>query len=191
VVADPDHWRPRFESIRFPRTAHADFVVGGHRYGAFVHDWRVDPPLAWVQVKVALEPGVVSPAPVATPLIVLSQPDFFSAVRQALRDFQRPQLADNPLLRSRMAAAYSSGAATAETLRSLLREACTELQGHPRDAKLQRCLVCTFLEPVGTQEAAAERLGLPFNTYRYQLNAAIERVCQSLWRRELEASDTR
>ena len=36
-----------------------------------------------------------------------------------------------------------------------------------------------------TQEAAAERLGLPFTTYRRHLGAGIERVCEELWHREL------
>ncbi|GAA3220480.1 hypothetical protein [Nonomuraea helvata] len=36
-----------------------------------------------------------------------------------------------------------------------------------------------------TQEAAAERLGLPYSTYRRHLVSGIERVCEDLWRREL------
>jgi hypothetical protein len=188
ATAVPEHWRPMFEAIRFPRAEDADFTVGGHRYGLFVHDWRVDPPLVWVAAKVALEPAAAVPAPASAPLIVLSEPDFAVAVRQALRDFQRPQLARNPLLSSRLARCRAVGSPTVVTLQALLREAADELRGHPRDAKLHRCLLATFLEPVGTQEQAAEHLGLPFNTYRYQLNGAIARVVDHLWQRELNAS---
>ena len=60
ATAEPEHWRPMFEGIRFPRAEDADFTVGGHRYGVFVHDWRVDPPLVWVEAKVALEPAATS-----------------------------------------------------------------------------------------------------------------------------------
>ncbi|MEO3876306.1 hypothetical protein ABGB18_46720 [Nonomuraea sp. B12E4] len=35
-----------------------------------------------------------------------------------------------------------------------------------------------------TQELAAERLGLPFTTYRRHLTAGIERVCADLWHQE-------
>ncbi len=188
ATADAEHWRPMFESIRFPRAEDADFTVGGHRYGVFVHDWRVDPPLVWVYVKVSFDPSTAPPPPATAPLIVLSEPDFANAVRQALRDFHRSQLAHNPLLSSRMAHARAAGAPTISTLQTLLRESTDELRGDPRDAKLYRCLVSTFVEPVGTQEQAAEHLGLPFNTYRYQLSAGIARVAKTLWQLELHTS---
>ncbi len=188
AVAEPEHWRPMFESVRFPRDEAADFEVGGHRYGVFVHDWRIDPPQVWVHAKVALSPShapVPQPPP---PLIVLSEPDFVRAVRDALRDFLRPELAHNPLLRSRVVHEHARGEVDAASLQALLREAADELRAHPRDVKLYRCLVTTFFEPVGTQELAAEYLGLPFNTYRYQLAAAIRRLTDTLWQQELRAA---
>jgi hypothetical protein len=42
-------------------------------------------------------------------------------------------------------------------------------------------LACTFFEPAATQELAAERLGLPFSTDRYQLTGAVRRVTERLW----------
>jgi hypothetical protein len=45
----------------------------------------------------------------------------------------------------------------------------------------------TYLLPTPGQEAAAELLGLPFSTYRYQLSAAIARITDWLWQRELGA----
>ncbi|WP_268966935.1 hypothetical protein [[Actinomadura] parvosata] len=34
----------------------------------------------------------------------------------------------------------------------------------------------------------AERLGLPFTTYRRHLAAGVQRICADLWRRELYGS---
>jgi hypothetical protein len=192
VVADPEHWRPMFESIRFPRAPEADFEVGGRRYGAFVHDWRADPPAVWVEAKAALEPppppGPADGQPGPGPLLVLSEPDFQQAVRQALRDYRRPaELATNPLLRSRLVRAAGDGASPVATLQALIRDAAEALGAHPKTDKLRRAVVETYLEPAPTQELAAERLGLPFNTYRYQLSGGIREITRSLWQRELRA----
>jgi len=55
----------------------------------------------------------------------------------------------------------------------------------PRQRKAHRALVATFLSGAHTQEAAAERLGLPFSTYRRHLIRGLEVLCSLLWRREL------
>ena len=82
---------------------------------------------------------------------------------------------------------HAGGAPNPATLQALLREAATELRGSPKTEKLHRALAATYLEPAATQELAADRLGLPFTTYRYQLVAAINRVTERLWQRELHA----
>ena len=117
--------------------------------------------------------------------MVLSRPDFLLAVRQALRDYTRPELATNPLLRSRVVAEHADGPPSAATLRALLREAAATLRATPRDRKLFRVLERTYLEPAETQEAAAELLGLPFSTFRRHLAQAITGVTEWLWRREV------
>jgi hypothetical protein len=189
IVAEAPRWAPMFDAVRFWRAEEADFTVGGHRYGAFAHDWRTDPVEGWVEVKAALDQGgdsaeqgrLVTPAP----LEVLSQPDFEAAVRQALRDYHRPVLGTNPLVRSRLAFEHAGGMPSAASLRVLIGEAAAELRGSPKSEKLYRALACTYLEQIATQELAAERLGLPFNTYRYQLAAAVKCVVDTLWQREL------
>jgi hypothetical protein len=171
----------------------ADFDVGGRHYAVFAHDWRIQPPLAWIEHRGLLEfsnDAASASAPpdqvLQAPLLVLSRPDFDEAVRLALRGFARPDaLVTNPLLRSRLVAEHAGGAPNPATLKALLREATAELRGNPKTEKLYRALACTYLEPAATQELAAERLGLPFNTYRYQLAAAIKRVTDLLWQREL------
>ncbi|UOY03655.1 hypothetical protein [Blastococcus sp. PRF04-17] len=77
------------------------------------------------------------------------------------------------------------GRPAAETLADLLVAATDTLAADPRDAKLHRVAATTFFRGVPTQEAAAERLGLPFSTYRRHLGAAIERITAWLWEREL------
>ncbi|HEX9923526.1 MAG TPA: AAA family ATPase [Anaerolineae bacterium] len=190
ATADPQHWQPMFTRFNFDYTGAADYIVGGHRYGVFTHNWRTEPVAAWldwvgaqyfslgINTEKALD---ISPPP----LLTLSQPEFAEAVRQALRDYTRPDmLVTNPLLRSRLVAeAAESPAPTA--LQTLLQEAVETLTGNPKDQKLYRAIHHTYLEPAPTQEQAAELLDLPFNTYRYHLANGLKRITAWLWQREL------
>ena len=117
---------------------------------------------------------------------MLSQAEFAEAVRQALRDYTRPErLATNPLLGSRLVAGLAGSQGSSAALQTLLREAAASLATNPKDAKFHRAVWHTYFEPAPTQEQAAERLGLPFNTYRYRLANGIERITDWLWQREL------
>ena len=69
-------------------------------------------------------------------------------------------------------------------LQQLLREAAETLESNPRDQKLSRVIRHTYLEPLATQELVAERLDLPFSTYRHQLGRAVARIGAWLWLRE-------
>jgi hypothetical protein len=69
-------------------------------------------------------------------------------------------------------------------LRTLLTEAVKALADDPRATKQYRAVHTTFFLRVPTQEAAAERLGLPFSTYRRHLTGGTERICESLWSRQ-------
>jgi hypothetical protein len=123
-----------------------------------------EPPLAWLdrmaERELATDQRVdLLEAEMAAPLVVLSEPEFEAAVRQALRDYTRPAaLAANPLLRSRLASQAAAGAPTSATLQGLLRSAAEALAANPRDERLYRALARTFFEPAATQELAAERL---------------------------------
>jgi len=186
VVAEPEVMGPLFTSLHVWRAAEADFEAGGRRFGVFAHDWRVEPIDAWFRTKVdrAMCCDTGTPVSAPAPLLVLSKVDFIEAVRASLRDYTRPdRLADNPLVRTRLCSG-ARGAAT-ETLRSLLLEGANSLNGNPKDRKLRLAVWHTFIEPAATQEGAAELLGLPFNTYRYQLARGVERLSEWLWRREL------
>ena len=188
AIADPDFLEPHFTGIHMWRSPEADFEVGGQRFGVFSHNWRVEPADAWLRIKTALASDTL-PDPVANPPArdtSLTDEQHIDAVRQALRDFGRPDaLARNPLARTRLVTQAAGAGHPGESLQRLLREAVTSLTASPRDVKFHRALWHTYIEPAPTQEQVAELLGLPFNTYRYQLARGIERV--SAWLRQREA----
>lgn len=49
VFADADLWQPATEQALIWRFPAADFTVGERRYGMFMHDWRAQPPQAWLE----------------------------------------------------------------------------------------------------------------------------------------------
>jgi hypothetical protein len=177
AISGSERWREFFESIDFHPAPSAGFEVGGRRYRAFAHDWRAVPPETWFER--GRDSGEEAPE-----LTVLSREEFDAAVRRALRDLERDvELASNPLLASRVAR-RSSPQPTPDDLRRLIEEAAQTLAGHPKDEKLLRALEVTYLDPSPTQEAAAERLGIPFSTYRRHLGKGVERIVEHLWRAE-------
>jgi hypothetical protein len=191
-VADPDFWATVFAYVNLQRLPGADFQVDGKRYGAYGNDWRVIPQGAWLASVGEREVGLPASAPAprkAGQIVVLSQPDFAAAVRDALRDFTRPdRLRANPLTHSRMVAeALRPDGDAANALQTLIRQAAEPLEQSPRDAKLHRALRTTYLQPALTQERAAELLDLPFSTYRRHLTAGVAAVTDALWRREVGA----
>lgn len=195
TFADPDFAADLMHYVNFQRSPEAGFVVGGRTYGVFTHDWRAEPPVAWLDLMEERELALdLTPDQVRTahppPLVVLSQPEFEDAVRQALRNYHRPDaLAASPLLRSRLVREQSQSSEPVEALRGILLAAITSLQENPRDARLYRALHRTYLAPAATQELAAEALDLPFSTYRYHLTTGIDRVTAALWHRELHSAD--
>lgn len=94
------------------------------------------------------------------------------------------------MLRSRVLRDVAGPNPDPEALKSLLRDAAATLTTTPKNENFYRVLDLTYFRPAPTQEAAAERLGLPFNTYRYHLSKGIERVSEWLWQRELYGPDT-
>ena len=51
AMAHPDALEPMFTEIHIWRTPELDFEVGGHRYGVFAHDWRVEDAQQWLRLK--------------------------------------------------------------------------------------------------------------------------------------------
>lgn len=194
ATANPEFWQPLLAYLNFQRSPEADFEVG-RRFAVFSHDWRAEPLPVWFELmeerELATTADMVAPppAPSAPTLVVLSEPEFAAAVHQALRSFTRPDdLAASPLLRSRVTVDAAGPRPGPDDLRALLRQAAATLRANPKDEKLYRAVNSTYLEPAATQEQAAERLGLPFSTYRRHLTAGVDRICAWLWRRELSGA---
>jgi hypothetical protein len=110
-------------------------------------------------------------------------------VRDALRSWRQPDLlAANPLVRSRLVAG-SGSANLVDTLRELITEGVDSLLAGPADPRLHRLVAATYFHGAATQEAAAERLGMPYSTYRRHLTRGVDRVSAWLWIREVGWSD--
>lgn len=191
--ANPMFWMPAFLYMDFALLHEAAFEVGGRSYGVFGHDWRAVPAATWLDLLAEREMGMtqedLSPPPTIEHVIVLDQSSFAQAVRDALRDYPRPDiLAHSPLLRSRLVieeCGTASDEARVEYLQHLLDETIDNLQQTPRDMKGYRALYHTYLHPAPTQEQVAEMLDLPFSTYRRHLKQGIERLTDLLWQREV------
>ncbi|MEU9383032.1 AAA family ATPase [Streptomyces sp. NPDC048279] len=161
--------------------------VGEHTYALFAHDWRAQPVVSWLAEKtdqILAGPTIGDGSPrQRRELVVLSRPEFDTAVRDALRALRRPEaLACNPLNHSRLVVE------TSHSLGNLLTQAIEALLEERGGNKWHRAIVTTYVRAALTQEAAAERLGLPFSTYRRHLNAGMERVSDILWRYELSGA---
>jgi TolB-like protein len=130
------------------------------------------------------ETAALAPAPSTRPAqVALSYPEFVAALKGALRDFSRPDLlARNALLGSRLLA--GRGNVGPGDLQALLSTTVDELFASPRDEKLRRVIELTYFRPAPKQEAAADRLGLAFGTYRRHLTSALGRLAEWLWNRE-------
>ena len=192
--SQPDFWALIFAYADLQRLPAADFEVDGTSFGVFGHDWRAVPQAAWLELmaerEITLRPPDKVAAPPAATMLVLSKSDFASAVKDALRDFARPEeLRTSPLLRSRLvmekAGPNAGDVGSVDALKGLLQEAAGLLQAAPRQAKLYGALEATYLDPAPTQERAAEQLDLPFSTYRRHLRKGIDSVTEALWRREV------
>jgi hypothetical protein len=179
VVPDAEFWRPQMEVVDHA-PVDLDLRIGEKSYGLFGHDWRAVPVEEWVG---RLHTEVVSgqlPA-VAPSAVVLPRAKFDVAVRAALRDLGRTTLLDaNALCTTRLA---ENGA----ELEKLLAEAVETLGRAPSYQKQYRAVHTAHFLRVPTQEAAAERLGLPFSTFRRHLVAGVASVCDWLWDRELSS----
>ena len=187
VPALPELWLPFHAYI-----AHQpgpSFAFGKTQTVLTAHDWRrqpIEPFLAMMSER-ELHGGVEPPTPERDALLVLSQEDFIEAVRAALRGFTREdELAQSPLCRCRVIVeAPDNGGRPPSALRSALKRAADSINQSRKDEKLYSALTLTYINPAPTQEIAAERLGLPFSTYRRHLSASLERVVEWLWQREL------
>jgi DNA-directed RNA polymerase specialized sigma24 family protein len=184
VLPDPERWR-RFTA--FGDDDPLTVSVGDRDFGVFCRNWQETRLGPWLEQLTPRRALTSRQAPLRRSVrryAVLSRAEFDLAVRAALRSWNRPDgLTASALLPTRMVA--EAGSKPVEALRKVLHETVEELAADPREAKLHRAITMTFMQNAPTQQAAADRLGLPFSTYRRHLTRALQRVCDLLWQREL------
>ena len=116
---------------------------------------------------------------------MLSRSEFKDGVKEALRHYVRADvLAKNALLGSALITRSTMGGDPSNVLRTVIVETARTLFDHQRDQKIYGALDLTYFNPVSKQEAAAERLGVSFSTYRRSLAAGAERLAEWLWQQE-------
>ena len=189
--ADSKFWLPALHYMDINYSPEANFEIDGKSYSVFTHDWRAVAVPAWLELlgkrelATDLKPEELESERPA-PLVVLSEPEFKEAIREALRNFSKPEkLITNALLKSRLIAERSEGNPTVELLQTLIKEAVELLETTPKNEKCYRAVFRTYLEPAASQEIAAELLDLPFSTYRRHLSRGVEQIVTWLWQHEL------
>lgn len=175
--------------IDYTRLDRGEVEMDRQRWALFGRDYRHGGFENWLELLAQRGVGWAA-APTTPPPEDLALPHdvFADAVRQALKDLQRPdRLATNPLVRSRLVREVivtgdDRDGGPADALVEAVLRAAEQLAASPRDAKGFRALDRTYLRPAATQEAAAEVLGLPFSTYRRHLTRGVERLTEILWK---------
>lgn len=172
--------------------AGSQFRCDGRDYFIMGHDWRVEPPVDWLE---GLAERLVNQAvPIDSPAQaeVMDEAEFAGAVKQTLRalaagdDLDDQRLAHSVMVR-RAIDQRSDGASPAEVLRDLIERAVQSSADQPRGDELRAVIHHTYLEPAAKQRAAADETGLSYGTYRRRLREAVARVGEYLWRLEIAA----
>lgn len=193
-ISRPFFWKLIFNYADLHRIKELNFKVNKASYGVYGHDWRSRPPAAWLdllasrEVWTSFEPDEEEET---RPVIVLSEESFTEAVRDALRCFNQPlQLKQNPLIDSRIVGERVDTDAGNEdrviALIELLNESMERLAQDPKRDKAYRAVDRTYIHPAGSQELAAERLGIPYSTFRRHLSQGVSDIVEGLWQQEIK-----
>lgn len=193
--ADPEFWRPPFQYADLHHLTELDFSMTGRTYGWYAHDWRKRPIVAWLELlgKREIDANATLDISLEAPqlqVMVLSEDEFAQSVADALRSYHsRDELANNPLIQSRLVVRESGTEAGVAERIALLKQyidnTLAMLENSPVDGKYYRVLYRTFINPVGSQEKTADFLNMSFSTYRRYLKAGVERVTELLWQDEV------
>jgi hypothetical protein len=196
ITAHPAFWEAVFNYADLHHVPELDFTVNDIPFGFFQHDWRLRPPVTWLELlgKREIDASAGMTAPLEAPklqLVVLSEAEFEQSVGEALKGFYSGQDLDkNPLLSSRLivkeTGLEASEAERVDVLKNKIGTTLKAIEQSPLEGKFHRVLYRTFINPVGSQEKTAEFLHMSFSTYRRYLKAGMERVVERLWREEIE-----
>lgn len=196
IVSYPEFWAPAFAYADLQLLSELNFQIGEKPFGWYLHDWRKRPILAWLELlgKREIDANASLDLPIESPqlqVIVLSEDEFGQSVSEALRSYHnRDELSNNPLVRSRLVIRHSGNEASVADRIAIFKQRVDVvmelLEESPVDGKFHRVLYRTFINPVGSQEKAADFLNMSFSTYRRYLKSGLERVTELLWREEIE-----
>lgn len=185
-IQDRERWLPLMSYIGHQPGPEID--TGEKSFLLCAHDWRAVATSTWLD-RLTHDRGEPDPGvrgAYAPP--VLTRESFAAALRAALQAWERPaELAHNPLLRARLVRAAAPTASAETALRAHITGAVRALANSARHAHYAAALEVTYLRPAPNQERAAERLGLPFSTYRRHLGRGLTYLTDALWLQELDA----
>lgn len=193
AVLNPEFWKPILQYGDLTHIPELDFTVNDTPSGFYLHDWRVRPPLAWLELLGKRETGTTAEMEAdmsGFQVVVLNETEFGEQTGEALRHFHNSnQLMQNLLVRSRCVV-NSSGSEASDAVRvGVLKEkilaVVQEMEESPIDGKYHRVLYRSFINPVGSQEKTADFLNMSFSTYRRYLAAGVQRVAELLWAMEI------
>jgi hypothetical protein len=188
ALSDGERWASALSEAG--HRCEGEFTIDGRTAPIFVGDFRALRPSEWLMDLLtrdlegtARRHDVPGDRQVGLDRKVLS-----TALHHALENFTRADLLqENPLLRSRWVRRKAGDAAPSpQLLRNLIVEAVATMDENPQDAKLGRALHAAFLRPAPSRELAAERIDVPFSTFRRHLSKGIERLEEILWSLERE-----
>lgn len=192
--AHPAYWNQILNYSNLEHVKELDFKNDTVDFGFYMHDWRKVPPAAWLDLLGQREIGEQVDSKQAAhqlQMMVLSEDEFAGSVYEALKEYHNDKkILANPLLRSKLVLNAAKNDIDPHILMAALRDclvdATDKIKESPKHEKLHRVLFRTFFNPVGSQEAVADFLNIPFSTYRRYLRKAVNLVIETLWVLEIE-----
>ncbi len=186
LVAPADiAWAGVWAQLGYTRIESCNFEQDGVAMGAWQLDLRGVGASAYVRGVFAGMVQAGSRPSSAPPRAADVDRDFLGAVRAALRAMRDPvELARTPLAQSAELDLGGGGDATglerAAALRARVSEALESMGGTAKGERWRRAIAGTYLESPASQEEIAERLGVPFRTYRDHLTHGVLELARRL-----------
>lgn len=188
-ISDPS-WPVQARALGIEMLIGSDTIVGDKTWRIYYNDWLREPPTRYyrlfadrcIQFEQAMAGGVPTKA-----YRSLEPDEFAAATAAAIKHVRNDaRLRDNPLMASALMRCGAEGDGDrAAVLRRHLAAAARDLaETGPAGERASRILSAAYLEPVGSQKAAAAALNMGYSTFRRQLAESRGLLTEALWRRE-------
>jgi len=178
-------WAALWAQLGYTRIEACSFEHDGVEMGVWQLDLRKIGASAFVRSVFAGMMSTRTPSPPSSPPRDSGvDRDFLGSVRAALRAMRDPiELSRTPLAQraaSPTDVGPSASLERAEALRSRVSNALDSMSGTARGERWKRAIVGTYIEAPASQEEIAERLGMPFRTYRDHLTHGVQELARRL-----------